>query len=208
MSQLARRSSKGSGRQSSRESTGPYHDTRTPAITDAGALVSSDNMEITPLVTLDQKPTDPESSPCDEPSSSSYVQNSLHQEQHNQYATLNIVNQGPNEETVRQLISQEAMEIGQKVYQTTTGEVIQEVESMKGHHARELENLRTNIGTEVTTYVQNQIGVQDQRCESRARSISKDSAEETKSIVESQAKLTNQQLQEIHQRTQTEIHDL
>ena len=157
---------------------------------------------------MDRKPSDPGNVPFGDPSSSSYVQNSIHQEQHNKYATVNIVNQGPDEEAVRQLISQEAMAIGQQVYQTTAGDVIQEVESMKGLHAQELENLRTNMGTEVTSFVQNQIGEQDQRCAGRTRSASKDSAEETKSIVESQAKITNQQLQEIQQRTHTEIQDL
>ena len=152
----------------------------------------------------------PENHPGEEPSASSstYVQNSMHQEQHNQFATVNILKQGPDEEAVRHMISKEAQHVGQKVYETTAGEVTDKVESLKGHQAREMANLKTNIGKEVTTFVQNQIENQDQRCESRARSASKDSVEEAKSIVDSQARMTAQHLQELHDRTQTQIQDL
>ena len=137
---MARKSSKGSDRASSRESNGPYHGKRTPAITDAGALVPYDDMDVTSLPPPDHQPMNPENHPGEEPSASSstYVQNSMHQEQHNQFATVNILKQGPDEEAVRQLISQEAQHVGQKVYETTAGEVTDQVESLKGHQAREM----------------------------------------------------------------------
>ena len=98
---------------------------------DAGSAAPPENMDITPYVPSENKPQDPEKSPHTEPSSSSYVQNTMRQEQHNQFAALNIVNQGPNEDAVIQLVKQGAMEVGKHVHQVTTREVTHEMESLR-----------------------------------------------------------------------------
>ena len=96
MSQLSRRPSRESDNRPSRYTAGPYHDVRPQPITDAGSLVNPEDMEITPYVPPETKQQETESSANPEPSSSSCVQNTMRQEQHNQYAQLNIVHQGPN----------------------------------------------------------------------------------------------------------------
>ena len=68
--------------------------------------------------------------------------------------------------------------------------------------------MQNHIETGVTSFVNNQLEAQNEAVDSRARSISKDSAEETRSLMETQARTTTQQLQELNKISQTQIQEI